>query len=301
MEEEKEETPSASQFTPRDSMKDSQGANCSPPPENNNNKINQSQFYDLITGEESSWQAIIYDLVKTEQLDPWDIQIGILADKYVIIIEQMEEANFFVSSKVLLACALLLRLKSEVLLNRDIPDLNEILYGKKEEKVHEYERIEIDEDELPILVPKTPMPRNKKVTLDELMSALNQAIETENRRIRKDIKTRQAEKSALVVMPKINRIKLRDRVKDIFIRIKAHLSKPEIIQMNFSHLAPTKEEKLSSFLPILHLANQERIYLNQEEHYGEIYMMLEKLQDELTELAEEVVEVENSQDNIDIQ
>lgn len=263
-----------------------------------NDKINQSQFYDLITGEEVSWQAIIYDLVKTEQLDPWDIQIGILADKYIIVIEQMEEANFFVTSKVLLACSLLLRLKSEVLLNREIPSLNEALYGKKEEKVYEYERIDFDEDELPILIPKTPMPRNRKVTLDELMSALNQAIETENRRIKREIKQRRAEKSSLVVLPNINRIKLRDRIKDIFIRIKTHLAKPEMIHMHFSHLAPTREEKLSAFLPILHLANQERIYLNQDEHYGEIHLALERFQKDLlalAELAEEILEGEEAQ------
>ena len=42
-------------------------------------KIDQDQFFDLITSEELSWQAIIYDLIKTEQLDPWDIDLGTLA------------------------------------------------------------------------------------------------------------------------------------------------------------------------------------------------------------------------------
>lgn len=251
-------------------------------------KIGQSQFYDLITSEELSWQAIIYDLVKTEQLDPWDIKIGILADKYLQIIEEMEEANFFVSSKVLLACSLLLRLKSEILLNSHIQSLDELLYGKKEEKKYELERIDIDEDDLPILVPKTPIPRSKKVTLDELMSALNQAIETENRRIKKGIKQKQAEKSALVVLPKIDRIPLKSRIKDLFLRIKNHLKHPEIIKMKYSDLAPSREEKIASFLPVLHLSNQERLWLEQEEHFNEIHMMLEKMPDEVSELREEL-------------
>ena len=67
--------------------------------------INQDQFFDLITGEELSWQSIIYDLIKTEQLDPWNIDIGILADRYVEIISKLEDADFFISSKVLLACS----------------------------------------------------------------------------------------------------------------------------------------------------------------------------------------------------
>ena len=78
-------------------------------------RINQNQFFDLITGEELSWQAIIYDLIKTEQLDPWDIDLGILAQKYVTTIQQLEDADFFISSKILLACSLLLRLKSAYL------------------------------------------------------------------------------------------------------------------------------------------------------------------------------------------
>jgi hypothetical protein len=38
-------------------------------------RIQGEEFYDLITGEELSWQALIYDLIKTEQLDPWDIDL----------------------------------------------------------------------------------------------------------------------------------------------------------------------------------------------------------------------------------
>jgi segregation and condensation protein A len=245
--------------------------------EGDKNRINQGQFYDLITGEELSWQEILYDLIKTEQLDPWDIDLSILAEKYLERIRQLEEESFFVSSKVLLACALLLRLKSDILANRFIQSLDELLYGKKEDKKYVLERIELDEDELPILIPKTPMARFKKVTLQELMSSLSKAIDTENRRIKKEIKIRQAEKSALVVMPKFNRINLKDRIIQVYSQIKLSIKKPEKVRITFSEIAPSREEKLSSFLPVLHLSNQERLYLEQHKHYDEIFMMLEKI------------------------
>ncbi len=260
------------------------------------NKINQSQFYELITSDELSWQAIIYDLVKTEQLDPWNIDLGILADKYIETIEEFEETNFFVSSKVLLACSLLLRLKSEILLNYYISDLDEILYGKKEQKNYEYERIEIDEDELPILVPKTPMARHRKVTLNELIGALSQAIDTENKRIKKEIRHFQSKKNALIVLPKKNRISLKNKTKNLYQRIHDFLKHPEKVEMKFSDLAPTKEEKLSSFIPILHLTNQERLYLKQEQHFDEIFMMLDKMEEEIEELRENVEEVKEELD-----
>jgi segregation and condensation protein A len=264
--------------------------------EEEEDKINQSQFFELITGEELSWQAIIYDLIKTEQLDPWNIDLGILAEKYIEKIQELEEADFYLSSKVLLACSLLLRLKSDLLLNKYIQGLDDALYGRKEENSYQLERIEIDEDELPILVPRTPMARHKKVTLKELMTALNKAIDTESRRIKREIKGRQAEKSALVVLPKTSRVPLKTRIKNIFTTIKQHISHPEKVHMKFSELAPTREEKLASFLPVLHLSNNDKVYLRQEVHYDEIHMTLEQLEEEIRDLIEELGEAEEDQE-----
>lgn len=250
-------------------------------------RINQNQFFDLITGEELSWQAIIYDLIKTEQLDPWDIDLGTLAQKYVETIQQLEDADFFISSKVLLACSLLLRLKSEILINSYIQDLNDALYGRKDEARYELERISIDENELPILTPRTPMSRHKKVTLKELMKALDHAINTENRRIKKEIKGRQAEKSILTVLPKGTFVPLKIRVKNIFGIVKGHIGDGNS-HMKFSHLAPAKEEQLASFVPILHLSNNGKIFLRQPVHFEDIHMTLDVHQDEAKELEEEL-------------
>ena len=258
-------------------------------------KINQNQFFDLITGDELSWQAIIYDLIKTEQLDPWDIDLGVLAEKYVDIIAQLEEADFFISSKVLLACSLLLRLKSEILINSYIQDLNDALYGRKDDRKFELERIEIDEGELPILVPRTPMARHKKVTLKELMKALDHAINTENRRIRREIKGKQAEKSALAVMPSGVHVPLKVRIKSIFGIVSNHLDAGNN-HMKFTHLAESKEEKLASFVPVLHLCNDGKIFLRQPVHFEDMHMTLKMHGDEKREMGEEL-EV-NEEDDI---
>ncbi len=249
-------------------------------------RINQDQFFNLISSNELSWQALIYDLIKTEQLDPWDINLATLADKYVETIQQLEDADFFISSKILLACSLLLRLKSEILINSYIQDLNDALYGKKDEKRYEIERIEIDENDLPILSPRTPMARHKKVTLKELMKALDHAINTENRRIKKEIKGRQANKQMLTVMPKSNFIPLKTRIKSIFGLLKNHLDDND--HMKFHHLAGSKEEKLASFVPVLHLSNNGKIFLRQPEHIDHIHMTLDLHHEEKTELENEL-------------
>ncbi len=250
-------------------------------------RINQDQFFNLVSSEELGWQTILYDLIKTEQLDPWDIDLGTLADKYVGVIQQMEDADFFISSKILLACSILLRLKSEILINSYIQDLNNALYGNKEEKKYEIEKITIDEDELPILVPRTPMARHRKVTLKELMGALDTAINTENRRIKREIKGRQAEKSALAVMPRSSFVPLKVRVKSIFSIVKNHIGENND-HMKFSHLAPSREEKLASFVPILHLSNNGEIFLRQPNHFQDIHMTLKIHDDELKDIEREL-------------
>ena len=71
-------------------------------------KITQNQVYDVITGKKHDWQIIIYDLISSEQLDPWDIDLIILTNKYFEkILEIEDDPNFYISSKVLLASAIL--------------------------------------------------------------------------------------------------------------------------------------------------------------------------------------------------
>ncbi len=266
-------------------------------------KISQDQFYDLITNKEASWQAIIYELIQTEQLDPWDIDLSLLAHKYLEKLREMEEANFFVSSKVLLAASLLLRIKSEILLNRYISSLDDILFGKKEEKKQEIERIEIDEDELPELIPKTPLPRFRKVSLQELMGALNKAISTENRRIKREISVRRAEKiSQMDFENKKSVIGVKERIRQLYAKIKTYFNKKQE-KLSFTELAGgSKEEKLAAFLPVLHLENQQKIWLEQEKHFDEIWIWLYKLykqqeQQVMDELKEEVEEIKEELDN----
>ncbi len=263
-------------------------------------KISQDQLYDILTSKEASWQAIIYELIQTEQLDPWNIDLSLLAQRYLEKIRELEEANFFVSSKVLLAASLLLRIKSEILLDKYIRSLDEILFGKKEEKKTVIERIEIDENELPELFPRTPLPRFRQVTLQELMSALNKAISTENRRIKREIVERQAEKLSQVDIPK-TRVNVRERIRQIYARIIVYFKRKPQSKLSFTELVGEgREEKLAAFLPLLHLDNQQKVWLDQEKHFDEIWIWLYevfKKQRALDFVEEEIETVEEELDD----
>ncbi len=67
----------------------------------NKDRIGQEQFQTFVFNQDISWQEIIYDLINTEQLDPWDIDLAVLSQKYLEKIRVLEETNFIISSRVL--------------------------------------------------------------------------------------------------------------------------------------------------------------------------------------------------------
>jgi len=241
------------------------------------NSVKQDQIHDLLFNREIGWQEVIYDLINTEQLNPWDINITILTDKYLEQIQKFEEANFFVSGKVLLAAALLLRIKSEILLNKYIKSIDEILFGKKEKKQQILERIEI-EDEIPELILRTPLPRFKKVTLKELIESLNKAINTENRRIKKEIIDKNALRESSFSLPK-RKFSIKNKIREMYQNLFEHFEKNQgKKKVSFTEfIGKDKEERRISFLPLLHLENQKKIWLEQEKHFGEIYIWLKEV------------------------
>lgn len=256
-------------------------------------KVGQEQIHGLLFGEQLSWQQIIYDLINSEQLDPWDIDLTILTNRYLEKIRELEEANLFVSSKVLFAAALLLRIKSEIVLYQYLPDLDALLHGKKDSEKYVQERIELEED-VPGLTLRTPLPRHRKVTLQELMAALSHAVTTENRRIKKVVVARQQEIETAISLPRAQ-FNIKDRIRDVFGTLKTFFSKSKD-KVAFSAITgKSKEEKFGTFVPLLYLDSQHKVLLEQEKHLDEIYIWLKQFHEEkhseaLEKLRKEVEE-----------
>jgi len=263
--------------------------------EKEENNTSQEQIHDLLFNREIGWQEIIYDLIHTEQLDPWDIDIVVLSDKFLEKAAKYEETDFFVTSKVLLAASLLLRIKSEFLLNKYIRSIDDILFGKKEQKKIEFERIELDED-IPSLIPKSPIPRYRKVTLAELMESLNKAIVTENRRIKKEILNKNALRESSISLPK-RTFNIKDKLKEIHGKIIFYFKQnSDNKKISYTDLIGTeREQRISSFFPLLQLENNKKVWLEQADHFEEIHIWLKDVYfkhnpDPFAELREEIEE-----------
>ncbi len=260
----------------------------------------QEQIHDILFNREIGWKEIIHDLINTEQLDPWDINIIILTDRYLDKVRELEEADFFISGKVLLAASLLLRIKSEVLLNKYIKSVDEILFADKNkdqlrtglEKGQVFEIFE--NDEIPELIPKSPMPRFRRVTLQEIMDSLNKAIATENRRIKRKISEKDRLRQTSFSMPK-RKFSIKDKIKEIYGKLLNQLKEEEKRKkISFSEfVGEDKEERIISFSSLLHLDYQKKVWLQQEDHFDEFYIWLKEVffrhnPDPFLELREEV-------------
>jgi len=252
--------------------------------------VSQEQIHELLFSDELSWQAIIYDLVNSEQLDPWDLDISILVEKFLEKVRELEEANFILSGKILLAATLLHRIKTEFLAEKYLRSIDEILLGKKEDAKKAFTRIELDEDEIPILVPRTPIPRYKRVTLEELMKALNKAINTETRRIKRHILFKQARTMTDISLPK-KTINIHDHIKSVYERIIGFL-RDDKLKTDFTTLVKGKErdEKIMTFVSLLHLENQDKLWLEQNGHFEEIFIWLSHVYKKNNPLADRLIE-----------
>lgn len=229
----------------------------------------QDKIYDLITKEnEITWQSIIYDLVKKEEMDPWDIDISVLTKRYLEAIKQLKEHNFFISGKVILASSILLRLKSYRLVSEHIANFDSQLFPSNEELLDEMEHNSYSEIEIPRLLIKTPQARRRKIHLNELVSALTQALEVNQRRL---IRKKDEELLRPAELPK-KTVDISNLIKNVYDKILSFFTKKEVV--TFSEIIPsdTKEDKIYTFIPMLHLVNAGKIDIDQKEHFGEIYI-----------------------------
>lgn len=243
----------------------------------------QEQLYDLLMkDDEITWQTIILELIKTEQMNPWDIDITVLCNSYIKTLKELKEQNFIVSGKVILAAALLLRIKSSRLLEEDLAEFDHLLFPPEIEDFDSF----IDPEpshrikDIPRLAIKTPQSRKRRVALKDLINALQKVLETNRRKIRQRLE------EAHYYKPEIphKKVDITKLINDLYDKIISHFENQN--HVHFSKLLPnnpSREDKVYTFVPLLHLSNHGRVNLAQQQSFGEIMITkyeLEKLEDQ---------------------
>ena len=246
---------------------------------------NERLFDILYTKDDITWQAILYELVKKEDMDPWDIDISLLANRYINTVKKMKELDLRISGKMLLAAAILLKIKSNRLLNEDILEFDRLLSEPEDEMENDLGLIDEQpryKHESHPLIPRTPQPRKRKVSIFDLVNALEKALEVKRRRV-------------LNSMPPINihipkkSMDIGKAIKDVYAKMMVFFSSESKITFTQLLTSKTKEDKIYTFIPLLHLTNQRKVELEQKEHFGEIEIMLASKKETEKEIGEESI------------
>jgi len=242
--------------------------------------FNEDKIFDILFDQdEISWQAIIHELIKTEKMDPWNIDVSLISEKFIKLLAEMQKMDFRISGKVILAAAFFLKIKSDKLLKEDIAFLDSLInpIDNPEEFLDMLDdasmELRLRAHEKPVLKYRTPQPRKRKVSVYDLIDALEQALVVEQRRNY----NRFANQSKVKVKRPTKSKDMTLIIDDLYKKIKITLKNVKVVW--FKQLIPSesKEDKINTFVPLIFLDNQRKIRIEQKIHFGDIKICLHGL------------------------
>ncbi len=205
---------------------------------------------------------ILVTLAKNGEIDPWNIDIVDVTDKFLRHVEELEKMDLRVSGRTLLYAAILLRMKSNVLVEVEEP-----------QETIEDDAVQFEITDYP--VPAMPLRRSSRrpVTLEELLAELKKAEAVEKRRLER-FDTKKEERRATIeevlsvaheedIESRVGR--MRDLLAELFEKQK---------DIKFSDLSSPLDRagKVMAYLALLFLATRKEIWLEQEELFGELFI-----------------------------
>lgn len=206
--------------------------------------------------EQPTWKTILIELVKKEKMDVWAIDIVELSQKYLQKIQEMKESNLRIPANAMLACAILLKLKSRTIkLPTEEPE---------EEQLPEI-------GELPELKPISRI-KERSVTLDELLEEIEAVIEkTKSKSAIQDRK-----EIIAIDVPTMLKHDLGKKIEEVYEKVINSADEQGLVL--FSHIVEksTLLEVVTTFICLLFLASDARINLWQETFFGEIFIAITK-------------------------
>jgi chromatin segregation and condensation protein Rec8/ScpA/Scc1 (kleisin family) len=198
------------------------------------------------------WQEILTTIIVEDGMDPLNIDITHLADKFMTHLTTLQKFDFRVPGRFILIASILLRMKCETMLDEDI----------KKEDIKGEEIPPLDISNVPDLTPPIMRKPTRKVTLTELIGALNKAFEfREKKEIKKFNLVNRVER---LIEPEED---IEEKIQRVMNRIVSREG-----TMTLRDIVPdwNKRDIVDTFLPVLYLSNRGTIHCEQEEMFSDI-------------------------------
>jgi len=209
--------------------------------------------------DQPEWKTILIDLVKTNKMNPWNIDVSKLTEKYLDKINQMESLNLRVPANAILACAILVKTKSKQLKLSSLDEEDE-----KEELTEEQKQLFLEE--LPDLLASRSL-REGRISLDELVNSIEDIIQQT-----------EPKKNSLRNIPRMelnfDTISIEEKLGGVFDLIKQKADSQGIVLFNDLVELNDTNSIIDTFLPVLFLMNSGKILAYQEDFFGDIFIKL---------------------------
>ena len=208
---------------------------------------------------------ILLNLVKNDDINPWDVDIVDITDKFLAQIEDMKIMDLRISGRTLLYAAILLRMKSTGIV---VEEEDEDEFGFDDEMEF------YDVDDYP--VPKLPIRRvaTRPVTLQELITELKKAENVEFKR-RERVRIRKIIEMEAATIDEVLSIAHEENIIERVALLDVQLidSFKDRTCVLFSDLMNgNRSENMMTYISLLFLATDKKIMLAQKELFGELYI-----------------------------
>lgn len=210
----------------------------------------------------ATWRELLVELVATDQLDPWDVDLEMVVDRYLHAIKRMKVLDLRIPANMVLAASILLRMKSDTI----------SIFSMTEEPVQEEEaqkelRVR---PEVEALVARSRMQPRRRVSLAELLSALDQAMKMEEKRSVEHIR------AITPVSLVIDDVDIEDKKNAVQNTIEKMVDKEGVttFAMISNGIENLENLLLDLFVPLLFLAHDNKVSVLQDQFFGEIFIRL---------------------------
>ncbi|HUL62039.1 MAG TPA: ScpA family protein [Methanocella sp.] len=205
-------------------------------------------------------------MARSGEIDPWNIDIIDVTDRFLRRIEEREKIDIRVSARTLLYASILLRMKSDILVHAPPPE---------EEWVDEPPDFgEVEAEDFPVLEPRLRHTASRPVTLQELIDELQRAVATKDVQALRQV--RRVEKPPRKTLEEVLGIAHDEDIEHSIVEMTKALDVEfryrEFVVMSELVREPTPRGIIAVYLPLLFLANRRYLTLTQEVLFEEIFI-----------------------------
>ena len=238
--------------------------------------------------QESDGIEILVSMAKTGKVNPWNIDIVDITDKYLAQMFQMKAQNLRITGRTLLFAAVLLKLKSNILENIDVNefeqnqeelndfDLNDDFEADYEQDFNTNNVVSIDEE----LQRRTSvrLNRNRVVTLKDLIRQLEfyemidkkQSLKNAHERAKRRVRS-YANLSSEDIINLAHDEYIEDGVQRLRENLEQIFQNGDRVELN--ELTLLGMDKISAYIALLFLSADSNYELVQDEFYSDLYVV----------------------------